>query len=111
MADLESKLKEALTSRDAEAPPFADTFGAATRRVEHRSQWVRVGVPVAAAIALVAVMVGRPDPVLVTVSDAELLGATSWRAPSDELLPTHRFDIYRDLPDLIESTKVDGETL
>ncbi len=111
MADLESKLKDALTSRDVEAPRFAATFEAATRRVEHRSQVARIGVPVAAAIALVAVIIGRPDPVLVTVSEAELLGATSWRAPSDELLPNHRFDIYRDLPDLVESTKVDGETL
>ncbi len=111
MTDLESRLKHGLRSRDGIAPAFEQSFEAARQRVERRSQMARVVLPVAAAIALVAVIVGRPDPGLVYVSEAELLGSTSWQAPSDELLPTRRFDIYRDLPVLVESTKVDGETL
>ena len=111
MTDLEKQLAVVYRSRETAAPSFDDTFEAATRRAERRSQAVRVGLPVAAAVAMAAIIVGQPEPPPGLVSEAELLGATSWTAPSDGLLPTHRFDIYRDLPDLIESTKSNGETL
>ncbi len=111
MNDLEQQVAAAYRSKEIEAPAFDTTFEAATRRAERRSQAVRVGLPLAAAVAMAAVIVNQPEPEIVFVAEAELLGATWWQAPSDELLPTHQFDIYRDLPDLIESTKVDGETL
>ncbi len=42
---------------------------------------------------------------------AALLENTSWAAPSDVLLPQHRFDIYREIPAFIESTKLEEGTL
>ena len=111
MTELESKLTRVMRSKEGAAPDFAETFEAATQRAERRSTLMRASIPVAAAVVLVAVIVGRPEPGFVYVSEAELFGATSWQAPSDELLPTRQFDIYRDLPDLVESTKPDGETL
>jgi len=40
-----------------------------------------------------------------------LLGTTGWSAPSDSLMPDHQFDIYQDIPVLIESTETYGGTL
>ena len=43
---------------------------------------------------------------------AELMGSTSWAAPSDVLMPEYEIDIYQDLPALMESTKpVEGALL
>ncbi len=111
MNDLEQQVAAAYRSKQTAAPAFDKAFELATRRVERRSQAVRIGLPLAAAVAMAAVIVNQPEPEIIYVAEAELLGATWWQAPSDELLPTHQFDIYRGLPDLIESTKVDGETL
>ena len=33
-----------------------------------------------------------------------LLNSTTWSAPSDSLMPEHQFDIYQEIPFLIEST-------
>ena len=43
--------------------------------------------------------------VLPLIEMGELLGSTSWQAPSDVLLPQHEFDLYQDMPALIESTE------
>lgn len=111
MTDLDKQLDAAFRSKQTAAPDFADTFRRAEQSAGRRSQVLRTGLPVAAAIAVAAIIVTQPEPAPGLVSEAELLGSTSWTAPSDELLPTRRFDIYRDLPDLVESTNVDGETL
>ncbi|MEM8683725.1 MAG: hypothetical protein AAGF72_09855 [Pseudomonadota bacterium] len=111
MTELENRVKDGLRARDGSTPAFEASFAKASQQVERRSQLKRALLPVAAAAALVAVLVGRPDPGLVYVSEAELFGTTAWRAPSDELLPSHRFNIYQDLPELVESTNLDGETL
>ncbi len=45
------------------------------------------------------------------IADA-LLNSTSWSAPSDALLPEHQFDIYQEIPFLLESTNgQDGSLL
>lgn len=60
----------------------------------------------AAIIATVAVVVGIQarigEPAYIDA--AELLGSTSWSAPSDALMPDREFDIYQELPVLFEST-------
>ena len=38
------------------------------------------------------------------IADA-LLNSTQWSAPSDLLMPEHQFDLYQDLPLLMESTE------
>ncbi|MEM9402603.1 MAG: hypothetical protein AAGA44_08975 [Pseudomonadota bacterium] len=111
MTELDDRLRDTLRSKDGLAPGFAETFAAAAQRSQRRAPLLRVGLPIAAAVAVVAVLTGRPEPELGLVSEAELFGSTSWRAPSDELLPNRRFDIYRDLPELGESTKLQGEAL
>ena len=45
---------------------------------------------------------GMSDDYLIADS---LLNTTQWSAPSDALMPTHEFDIYQELPVLLESTK------
>ncbi len=37
------------------------------------------------------------------IADA-LMNSTLWSAPSDSLMPEHQFDIYQEIPFLIEST-------
>jgi len=37
------------------------------------------------------------------IADA-LMNSTLWSAPSDALMPEHQFDIYQEIPFLIEST-------
>jgi len=95
-------------------PAFAATWQAAERRyAASKRSYLRL----AAAAALVAAVLigfnlqttqteGRPF-----VEVADLLETTSWSAPSDVLLPEHQFDIYQDMPVLIESTYSAGGTL
>jgi len=99
---------------DPGEPDFAATWQAASCRAGRRRY--RLHLAAAAAVAAIAVIVvanlsGPPDEALEYIEMSELMGSTSWTAPSDVLLPESRFDIYQDLPTLIESTEVDGGTL
>lgn len=87
---------------DGPAPDFASVWAAATAR----SRSVRT-IITAAVLAIVAfVAIGLPQterhPDFVSVDD--LMASTRWTAPSDTLLPQHQFDIYQEIPRLIEST-------
>ncbi len=95
-------------------PPFATIWQAAERRhAANRQSYRRLAV---AAAVVAAVVVGvnlstpqsEQDPF---VEIADLMESTSWLAPSDVLLPKHEFDIYQDMPMLIESTHPAGGSL
>ena len=117
MSDQETRLRAAL--RDAQqtvaanAPKFDSVWRAALIRAKRRRGNKRfAGIAAAAAAALLALNTLTPDDDETHyVNMDELMGSTSWSAPSDFLLPKHEIDIYRDLPQLFESTESDGGTL
>lgn len=95
-------------------PTFAATWQAAEQRyAASKRSYLRLA---AAAALLAAVLIGINPQTTQTgatsfVDQADLLETTSWSAPSDVLLPEHQFDIYQDMPMLIESTYSVGGTL
>ncbi len=95
-------------SADSEAPSFDKVWSAAEQRYQRSRRRYAWLASAAAAVAVVIVVLNAGSP---TVNHGEyiemagLLDSTSWAAPSDVLLPIHDFDIYRDLPALMESTK------
>lgn len=112
MTDDDLRLRDAV--REAWPETHAtEAFATVWQRAEashagERSRWPQAA-GLAAAIVLAAIAIGfidrdrtAADPAI--VDPAELLGSTSWSAPSDALLPRHRVDIYQELPALIEST-------
>lgn len=108
MKDEDFTLREALQDEqqqmDGSAPDFAAVWAAAEAQARPRR---RFAAPVAVAlIAIVAVSLlpSNDDPNFVDLD--ELLGSTSWTAPSDALLPEHQIDIFREIPRLIESTEM-----
>ncbi len=112
---LEDALKKGQAAAEAgQVPGFDATFSAAQERLAVRRQHRRTALSVAAAAAVVAIAAGlllpqEPDWQYV---DPELFATTTaWEAPSDVLLPEHRFDIYGEIPVLIESTGTDGGSL
>lgn len=117
MTDFENTLREALRDEPAAVrgvPAFANVFAAAEARVAARARSRRIlgGIAAAAMIAAVALTVMRPaGPTWQYVDPEELASGTSWVAPSDVLLPEHRFDIFREIPVLIESTESDEGAL
>ena len=113
MTDFERRLRDALQQGHSEAeagrvPSFDTTWAAAQAAAQQRRRPVTVLGGLAAALALVAVVVFSQMRPAETdwqfVDPDEFANSTSWAAPSDVLLPEHRFDIYRDIPVLIEST-------
>ena len=106
---LSAELIRKLASGDApDHPPFGQVMLAAEHRISVQRQ--RYRVLSAAAVLIAAVVIGATAPTQSTsvykyIEVAELMESTSWTAPSDVLLPTYEFDIYRDLPTLMESTK------
>jgi hypothetical protein len=92
----------------AEAPPFAATFQAAedTYYGNRRRLAALAAVATLAAVSVAVVVTTTQDaPEADYLQVAELMDGTSWAAPSDVLLPSHEFDIYQELPVLLESTK------
>ena len=106
---------KASAPRTHDEPGFDDLFARAER--EYRSAARRPLL--AAAVASVAVLVVvlsvlqpaevAPPPEWIEVDG--LLDTTSWVAPSDILLPEHEFDIFTEMPTLIESTDSAGGAL
>lgn len=89
---------------------FDTLFAGAERRHRASRRSTRWLGSVAAAVATIAVVFVFSTRTMDVneqefIQMAELLESTSWTAPSDALLPDHQFDIYQDLPTLMESTK------
>ena len=110
--ELARRIRDAWPAGDDGGPSFEQSWQSAGRR---RAASVRRhrGFAVVAVLAA-AVIVGlnvRPRPPEERVELAGLLDSTSWSAPSDVLLPDREFDIYQELPDLLESSEPAGGTL
>jgi len=113
--DVRQQVVRAWRAVDAEKfPAFTDVWRRAeARHAGARRRYRRVAVAaVLMAAVFVALKLQAPSPNAVTyIEVAELLGSTSWTAPSDVLLPRHEFDIYQELPGLLESTRAEGGSL
>lgn len=98
------QLRDALdTAQDA--PGFDAVFAAAERRYRSaRRRRLSVAAAAVVAAAMLPFLSGSPTAQPEYIRLAELMESTQWSAPSDVLLPTRRFDIYQELPVLIEST-------
>ena len=120
MIDAEDKLEQQVRQSwppiDAgKAPSFAAAWQAAERRhaMSRRRNRVFAGAAAAAVIAVVVVgmLLQAPPSNGDYIAMDELMSSTSWTAPSDVLLPEHEFDIYQELPSLLESTETGGGSL
>jgi len=114
-ATLQSAVREA--HRQVESipvPAFEKVWAAASGKAAatRRRRFLLAGA-VAAAVML-AIAIGLRAPVKnewLYLDELELLETTGWSAPSDSLLPAREFDIYQDIPVLIESTETYGGAL
>jgi len=105
--ELANAIRQA-NSADSEAPSFGKVWSAAEQRYQRSRRRYASLASAAAMVAAVIVVLNAGQPTVnhgEYIERAELLDSTSWAAPSDVLLPIHDFDIYRDLPALMESTK------
>lgn len=111
---LQSRLKQAQQdAEEGQVPGFDAVWAAAERRAAARPKRGWIAGAIAAAI-LGAITIGLLPPAerhWEFVDPAEFESSTSWVAPSDVLLPDHRVDIYREIPVLIESTKIEEGAL
>ena len=119
MTDSDTTLRDRLKQGQNEAEQGLDrgfdaAWAAAEARVSVRRN--RGWMAGAAAVAAIAVAIGvaslRPvEQDWQFVNPTEFESSTSWVAPSDVLLPKHQFDIFNDIPVLIESTKTEEGAL
>jgi len=111
------KLQKALAAVHAETPPaFAEVWAAAERQnATSRKRYAGfVAVAAAVAVGVTAFGLWSANEVEMTdeflIADA-LMNSTQWSAPSDLLMPEHQFDIYQDIPLLMESTELEEGSL
>lgn len=110
---LQDMLSRAQNQVDGSAPPFAKSFAEAEQALQSatRRRYLRLGTA-AVAMAIALGLLNKQPPEMTYVDVDAFLSTTSWVAPSDALLPAHSFDIYHEVPRLIESTEpVDGALL
>ena len=110
--ELKKRLQDALPER--ETPAFDAVWRRAEREVRQSRRRYAAFSAVAASAALAAIIGGlwsrqtlEADEYLIADS---ILNRTQWTAPSDALLPEHRFDIYREIPLQLESTETSEGT-
>jgi len=103
---LQKILRDAEQQANGTAPAFDTVYRAAERRALRSRRTRFAGLAAAAAIfVLLAVTLLPTQKDEFSYLDLqELTTTTSWTAPSDSLLPQRRFDIYRELPELIDVT-------
>ena len=102
---IRATLQKAQQQANGPAPDFDRVFGGAERRVRARRRVQFAAAAAVAAIALLAVGLLPTQKEEFTYVDVEaLVETTYWSAPSDALLPEHHFDIYREIPQIFEST-------
>ncbi|MDJ0759266.1 MAG: hypothetical protein QNJ19_07700 [Woeseiaceae bacterium] len=112
MTETEQRIRRAMTSADGAPPAFDEVYEAARARLVASRRRKQSAIGLAAVLALVAVLVPWQSPQSPgLVSEEELLGTTSWSAPSDVLLPSRETDIFYELPALPGSTEPAGGTL
>ena len=110
---LKQQLRNSLQSMQGGDPPEFDALWASAeaRHRVSRSRYQKIaGLAAAAAVAAMAFTLWPVNGNNVTamyLTEEDLLTSTQWLAPSDVLLPQHQFDIYGDLPVLIETNDLD----
>jgi len=115
--ELKERLRNALRSKQGgDAPKFDAMWANAEKRYgAARSRYQRVaGAAAAAAVAVITFMMwplNGNDTDRIYLTEEDLMSSTQWLAPSDVLLPEHRFDIYGELPVLIETNDIDEGSL
>lgn len=111
---LQNELRAAqAASETGRVPDFASSWNAAQRRaaMTARRRTLLAGSAAAAAAVVVAFTLLRGGEDWQYIDTAELLGTTSWSAPSDSLLPERLVDIYGEIPLRMESTGSNGGAL
>ena len=115
--DIKELLKDTHGAIQRSEPPAFDKVWAAaeSQHLKERRRYVTFS-GMAAAVAMVAIVAGLWSSQEAETSDDyliadSLLNTTQWSAPSDALMPTHQFDIYREIPFLMESTDLEEGTL
>jgi hypothetical protein len=119
MTDIDKHLHDALRNGQIKAeagriPDFETVWMGAESAIVQRRRRIRAvgGIAAAALVAVIFTSQFRTaDQEWKFVDPDEFASSTSWVAPSDVLLPKHRFDIYGEIPVLIESTDEDRGTL
>lgn len=106
---LRDGLRKAQRQAEGKAPDFETIFGAAERQscdpLRDRRRVRFAGLAAAAVLAVLAFsLLPTTEDEFTYVDLEELVATTYWSAPSDSLLPVHQFDIYREIPELFEST-------
>lgn len=108
--DIRKFLKPAFDRQQAnDAPDFDKVWANAeiVRGNSRRRFRLASGVAAALALAVIAATLWPSQQVELSddylIADA-LMNSTLWSAPSDSLMPEHQFDIYQEIPFLIEST-------
>lgn len=89
-----------------DAPAFDEVWAKAEQaRTTQRRRYASLAS--LAAVAAVAAILVAGEPTVDApnyIEMADVLDTTYWTAPSDALMPEHRFDIYQEMPVLFEST-------
>ncbi|MFQ5548964.1 MAG: hypothetical protein ACE5FV_11780 [Woeseia sp.] len=107
--ELKERLQPALKSvQGRDAPAFETMWAGAERRYRARRSAYRrfAAVAAVAGIAVALMLVRSPNGNGITgayLTEEDLMSSTRWLAPSDTLLPQREFDIYGELPVLIET--------
>ena len=111
--ELRRRVRESIESMQGGDPPefHALWAGAEARHRVSRSRYQKIaGLAAAAAVAAMAFTLwpmNGNNATAMYLTEEDLLTSTQWFAPSDVLLPQHQFDIYGDLPVLIETSDLD----
>ena len=112
---LVNALRDAYAHAEGDVPPdFSRVWAAASARAaaaRHRRHLLVASGAVAAVLAIAFGLRTPSENEWRYIDADELLQTTGWSAPSDSLLPDREFDIYRDIPVLIESTDNYGGAL
>ena len=114
---LKRQIRDSLQSmQGGDAPEFDAVWASAEKRHRaSRSRYQRfIGFAAAAAVAATAFMlwpINGNNAAGIYLTEEDLMSSTHWAAPSDILLPEHRFDIYGELPVLIETNDLDEGSL
>ena len=109
---LKGKLRNALQSmQSGDVPEFDTVWANAGKRRTSRSRNLRLaGLAVAATVAAATFMLwplNGNNSIGPYLTEEDLMSSTQWLAPSDGLFPKHHFDIYSEVPRLIETNDLD----
>ena len=99
MSDDDRDLRDWFAQLKSEDRAHTAPFRTPTWRAKRQRLWVARITAAAAAIVLIALVLARPDhPPRNVAFDAGILGATTWRSPTDFLLVTPGSELMRTVP-------------